>query len=102
MQIGQIAKLAGVGVETIRFYERQGILPKPERKAASGYRQFKPDIVDRIRFIKKVQDLGFSLKEAGNLASSKGIHSALDRIARRIQELEELRRELRNHLRKEK
>ena len=98
MNIGKIAKLSGVGVETIRFYERQGVLPKPKRKA-SGYRQFDMETVDRIRFIKNVQDLGFSLNEAGDLASSKGIPAAIDRIARRIQDLKNLQRELGKQLR---
>lgn len=98
MNIGKIAKLSGVGVETIRFYERQGVLPKPKRKA-SGYRQFDMETVDRIRFIKNVQDLGFSLNEAGDLASSKGIPAAIDRIARRIQDLKNLQRELSKQLR---
>lgn len=98
MNIGKIAKLSGVGVETIRFYERQGVLPKPKRKA-SGYRQFDMETVERIRFIKNVQDLGFSLNEAGDLASSKGIPAAIDRIARRIQDLKNLQRELGKQLR---
>jgi MerR family copper efflux transcriptional regulator len=98
MNIGKIAKLSGVGVETIRFYERQGVLPKPKRKA-SGYRQFDMDTVDRIRFIKNVQDLGFSLNEAGDLASSKGIPAAIDRITHRIQDLKNLQKELSKQLR---
>ncbi|HLH32324.1 MAG TPA: MerR family transcriptional regulator [Terriglobia bacterium] len=93
MKIGQVAKLSGVGVETIRFYERQGILPKPRRRA-SGYREFDLDTVERIRFIQKVQDLGFTLNEAGDLASAKGIPAAIERITDRIQELRKLQREL--------
>jgi len=93
MKIGQVAKLSGVGVETIRFYERQGILPKPRRRA-SGYREFDLDTVERIRFIQKVQDLGFTLNEAGDLASAKGIPAAIERITERIQELRKLQREL--------
>ena len=61
MTIGQVAKLAGVGVETIRFYEREGLLTKPKRKE-SGYRMFDAEVVNRIRFIKSVKELGFSLK----------------------------------------
>jgi DNA-binding transcriptional MerR regulator len=59
LTIGKVAKLAGVGVETIRFYEREGVLPQSKRKA-SGYRLFHPDTVRRIQFIRKVQDVGFS------------------------------------------
>jgi DNA-binding transcriptional MerR regulator len=98
LSIGQIAKLSSVGVETIRFYERQGVLPKPKRKA-SGYRQFDMDTVRRIRFIRRVQDAGFSLREAGQLASSKGIAAAVQQIDRRIQDLNDLQRELRLQLR---
>ena len=66
LTIGQIAKLARVGVETIRFYERQGLLIQPERKE-SGYRQFSEDAVARLRFIKRAKELGFSLKEVREL-----------------------------------
>ncbi len=60
--IGQVTRRAGVGVETIRFYEREGLLEVPERRA-SGYRQYSQDAVIQIRFIKRAQQLGFSLKE---------------------------------------
>jgi MerR family copper efflux transcriptional regulator len=60
--IGQVARLAGVGVETVRFYERKGLLSEPPRRA-SGYRQYSEEVVKQIRFIKRTQQLGFSLKE---------------------------------------
>src|SRR5579871_5088251 len=66
MTIGQVAKLAGVGVETIRFYEREGLLNKPKRRQ-SGYRVFTSEVVARIRFIKKAKQLGFSLREIREL-----------------------------------
>src|SRR5215471_16505774 len=66
MTIGQVAKLAGVGVETIRFYEREGLLNKPKRRQ-SGYRVFTPEVVARIRFIKQAKQLGFSLREIRDL-----------------------------------
>jgi MerR family transcriptional regulator, copper efflux regulator len=97
LTIGQVAKLSGVGVETIRFYERVGVLPKPHRKA-SGYRLFDPDTVRRIQFIRKVQSVGFSLKDAGGLASFKRISAAIRRIDQRIRELKDLQRELRAQL----
>ncbi|MDX1522992.1 MAG: Hg(II)-responsive transcriptional regulator [Anaerolineae bacterium] len=62
LTIGQVAKRAGVNVETVRYYERQGLIPEPPRRA-SGYRQYNPDFVRRIQFIKRAQSLGFSLKE---------------------------------------
>src|SRR6516162_3244306 len=66
MTIGQVAKLAGVGVETIRFYEREGLLNKPKRRQ-SGYRVFSAEVVGRIRFIKQAKQLGFSLREIRDL-----------------------------------
>lgn len=60
--ISQVAKAAGVGVETVRFYERQGLLDAPTR-LASGYRQYTLDAVKRIQFIRRAKELGFSLKE---------------------------------------
>lgn len=68
LTIGQVAKHAGVGVETVRFYERQGLLDAPPRRA-SGYRQYSWDIIRRIQFIKRGKDLGFSLREIGKLLS---------------------------------
>jgi Hg(II)-responsive transcriptional regulator len=59
---GELAERAGVNVETLRFYERKGLLPKPPRRA-SGYREYPDDSVRRIRFIKRAQELGFSLGE---------------------------------------
>jgi MerR family copper efflux transcriptional regulator len=84
-------------VETIRFYEREGVLPKPQRKA-SGYRLFDLDRVQRLQFIRKLQDAGFSLKEVAGVASSKGISAAIRQIDRRIRELKDLQRERRAKL----
>jgi len=64
--IGQVAKKAGVGVETIRFYEREGLLEEPPRRA-SGYRLYSEQVVKRIYFIKRAKLLGFSLKEITEL-----------------------------------
>ena len=66
LSIGQVAHQAGVGVETIRFYEREGLLEEPPRKS-SGYRQYSDQVVKRIHFIKRAQRLGFSLKEINEL-----------------------------------
>lgn len=66
LRIGQVAKRAAVGVETVRFYERKGLLAKPER-SASGYRQYPSDAVPSIRFIKRAQEVGFSLDEIKGL-----------------------------------
>ena len=64
----EVARAGGVNLETIRYYERHGLLPKPPRTPA-GYRTFDPEAVRRIRFIKQAQVLGFSLKEIRELLS---------------------------------
>jgi MerR family mercuric resistance operon transcriptional regulator len=68
LTIGQVARQAGVGVETVRFYERQGLLDAPPRRA-SGYRQYAPEMVTRLRFIRRAKALGFALKEIWELLS---------------------------------
>ncbi|RMH60207.1 MAG: heavy metal-responsive transcriptional regulator, partial [Bacteroidetes bacterium] len=68
MKIGDVAKRAGVNVQTIRFYERKGLMEAPPR-TASGYRQYTGEAVRRIRFIKHAQELGFSLREIHELLS---------------------------------
>lgn len=68
MTIGQVAKCSSVGVETVRFYERKGLLEEPPRRE-SGYRQYAQDVIRRIPFIKRAKELGFSLKEIGELLS---------------------------------
>jgi len=60
--IGKVARMAGVGAETIRFYEKRGLLESP-RRSESGYRLYDGAIIDRIRFIRSARDLGFSLDE---------------------------------------
>src|SRR4051794_20492053 len=66
LTIGQLARRAGVGVETVRFYERQGLLEEPDRRA-SGYRQYPEEVVARLRFIRRAKDLGFTLGEIKEL-----------------------------------
>ena len=66
LSIGQVARRAGVGVETVRFYEREGELSEPPRRA-SGYRQYSEEVVKRLGFIKRAKALGFSLKEISEL-----------------------------------
>ncbi len=69
MRIGTAAKSAGVSVETVRFYERQGLIGQPSRPIDGGFRSYPSETVDRIRFIRQAQDLGFSLKEIDELLS---------------------------------
>lgn len=66
LTIGDVATQAGVNLETIRYYERRGLVPKPPR-TPSGYRLFPAESVNRVRFIKRAQELGFSLKEIKEL-----------------------------------
>lgn len=66
LTIGEVAKAAEVGIETVRFYEREGLIAEPPRRQ-SGYRQYPPDTVRRLRFIRRAKDLGFTLKEVGEL-----------------------------------
>lgn len=66
LTIGEVATRAGVNQQTLRYYERRGILARP-RRASSGYRQYPADTVRLIRFIKRAQDLGFTLEEIEEL-----------------------------------
>lgn len=66
LTIGEVAKAAQIGVETVRFYEREGLIAEPPRRP-SGYRQYPPDTVRRLRFIRRAKELGFTLKEIGEL-----------------------------------
>ncbi len=68
LTIGQLAKRAGVNIETIRYYERRGLIPEPPRNK-SGHREYSLDAVKRTEFIKRSQALGFSLKEILELLS---------------------------------
>lgn len=67
MKIGEIAKLAGVSVDTLRFYEEKGLV-KAAGRTESGYRHFSPDTVEQVKFIKFAQGLGFSLQEILDVA----------------------------------
>ena len=106
LTIGSLAKQAGVNLETVRFYERRGLLPRPPR-SASGYRLFPAEAARRLRFIRRTQELGFSLTEIGELLSlrvSRGTTSAeiraraeakIDDIESKIRGLESMKRTLR-------
>lgn len=63
--IGQLAKAAGVGVETVRYYQKRALLPVPA--SDGGFRFYPASLAERIRFIKRAQELGFTLDEIGNL-----------------------------------
>ncbi|QDT52750.1 HTH-type transcriptional regulator HmrR [Caulifigura coniformis] len=66
LTIGRLARAAGVGVETVRFYERQGLLAEPERRS-SGYRNYGEAAIARLQFIRRAKELGFTLSEIKSL-----------------------------------
>jgi MerR family copper efflux transcriptional regulator len=103
--IGQLAKRAGVNIDTVRYYERNGLLPAPVRRA-SGYREYGATDVDRLMFIRRAKELGFSLAEIGELLSltaardsdMRGVkrkaEERLEQVEFKIKELQRVRRGL--------
>jgi len=103
MKIGQVASEADVTIDTVRFYERRGVLPEPQRRP-SGYREYAPSAVQRIRMARMLQQLGFTLDEiiemlqahdAGTATCDSErwrLEGALDRIDAKIAELRRTRR----------
>lgn len=101
LTIGKLARAAGVRIDTVRYYERRGLMPEP-RRSASGYRHYAPDAVRRLRFIRRAQSLGFTLDEIGELLSLRAdpanhaevraaARARRDDIEHRIRELSALR-----------
>ena len=102
MKIGELAKQAGVAIDTVRYYERQGLLPPPRRQE-SGYRSYALDDVRRLRFIRRAKDLGFTLEEISGLLDlssrrhedmadlKQAAKQRLERIDERIAELQRVR-----------
>src|SRR5262245_66589104 len=87
MWMSEAARQAGVNVQTIRYYERRGLLPSSPRRA-SGYRELTNDAVRRVRFIKRAQELGFSLDEVDDLLR---LRSARPQNRRRVRTIAERR-----------
>lgn len=75
MQIGKLAREAGVPVDTVRYYERRGLLTEPDRRP-SGYRDYRDDDLERLRFIRRGKALGFSLDEIRELLRLTGSDDA--------------------------
>lgn len=67
LMIGQLAKLAGVTAETIRYYEREKVIPRPKRAGNGKYRRYEQRDAERLRFVKRARDLGFSLDDVREL-----------------------------------
>lgn len=76
LTIGKIAKEAGVGVETIRFYERQGLIKQPRKSDSQAFRTYQTEDAQKVRFIKRAQELGFTLKEVKDLLKLNSNRSA--------------------------
>ena len=110
LTIGRVARAAGVAIDTIRYYEREGLLPEPERRL-SGYRDYAPDAITRLRFIRRAKELGFTLGEIRELLAllalsadrERGVRGVRQRaetrlaeIERRIRELKRVQRGLKN------
>jgi MerR family copper efflux transcriptional regulator len=103
--IGALAKRAGVGVDTVRYYERNGLLA-PSTRLASGYRRYRELEVSRLRFIRRAQALGFTLKEVRELLTlsarrdvarvKRAAQAKLDDVDERIAALERIRDGLAN------
>ena len=67
MKIGELARKAGLNAQTIRYYEREGILPEPRRRYDSGYREYEEDALQRLLFIKQAKNAGFKLSDVKQL-----------------------------------
>lgn len=107
LQIGEVAKGAGVSVDTVRYYEKLKILPTASR-TSGGYRVFSPEAVEQIKFIKQAQELDFSLDEIKILLVSGGaeecermrdlLQPKLSEIDKQIKKIKLFRKTLANHL----
>ncbi len=110
LTIGALANASDIGVETVRFYERKGLLPEPPR-TKTGYRQYPPETVDRVRFIRRAQGLGFSLRarvhllalrvgaDAGCGSVEAQAREKLEQVAGKIGELRRIQSALRRLVR---
>ena len=107
--IGELARQAGVKADTVRFYEKQGLLSKPTRTAA-GYRVYDEAALKQLRFIKQAQSLGFSLQEVHRILNLRGegkttcrcvlaiAEATLSETEAKLRELEQFRNNLREHV----
>lgn len=95
--VGEIAKRCDVNKETLRYYERVGLIPEPSRTNA-GYRKYPEETVNRLKFIKRMQDLGFSLAEIDKLLGvvDKDDDRCLDMYEFVVQKIEEVQKKIRD------
>ena len=101
LKIGEVAKLTGIGIEALRFYERSGLLGRPGRNQ-SGYRLYDPEVLERLHFIKRAQVLGFSLDEIKQIIAEKQAgdspcEAVRDIVRTRLQGLDDHKREMRRY-----
>lgn len=92
LSIGAVAKRAGVAIDTIRYYEREGLLPEPTRRP-SGYRSYGEGAVAQLRFIRRAKNLGFTLEEIRELLAlsadrQRGVRAVKQRTQRRLADIE--------------
>lgn len=110
-RISQVARMAGITPDAIRYYERLGVLPRPPR-TAGGLRVYGNDVLPRVRFIQQAQALGLTLKDVRELVTNEGqagqqrcrrvrdlLKTRLADVDARIREMQAFRRTLRRHLR---
>ena len=105
LKIGEVSNLSGIGIEALRFYEKSGLLDKPER-THSGYRMYDAEVLERLTFIKQAQVLGFSLEEIKRLIDEKRagqspcaevrelVRLRLQELDERMQQMQRYRQEL--------
>lgn len=105
LKIGEVSKRSGIGIEALRFYEKSGLLDKPER-TDSGYRMYDANVLERLAFIKQAQVLGFSLEEIKQIIDDKRagqspcfevrelVRLRLQELDERMQQMQRYRQEL--------
>jgi MerR family transcriptional regulator, mercuric resistance operon regulatory protein len=107
LRIGEVAARSGVSIDTIRYYERRKLLPRAER-SRGGFRLYRQEAVERLRFIKQAQEIGFSLDEIGDLLATGGaaecrkvrdlLRAKVEEVDARIEAMRKFRRSLADHL----
>ena len=98
LQIGEVAKRAGVSIDTLRYYEKVHLLPRATR-SQGGFRLFPPELVQRVRFIKQAQELGFTLEEIKGLLATGGAEECQrvrDLLERKLSQLDEQLKSMRH------